>query len=125
MHNSLVCQNPACRFVLDGRVRGRSEEELRSVVPNCPTCGQGWSSVCPFCERVLAVRFLRGMPRTACCARKLRPEELAAQRHHNITGVASGPNTERLRSERVAPWQEGAAARAETGPARSGASLQH
>jgi hypothetical protein len=125
MHNSLVCQNPACRFVLDGRVRGRSVEELRSLVQNCPACGQGWSSACPFCERDLAVRFVGRLPRTACCGRKLRPEESAAQGRHTITGVASGPNTERLRSERVAPWQEGAAAHAETAPIRSGASLQH
>jgi hypothetical protein len=125
MDSSLICENPACRFVLDGRVRGKSVEELQSVVRNCPACGHGWATACPFCEHVLTVRFVRGLPRTACCGRKLRPEESEAHGRHNMTGVASGPNTERLRSERIAPWQEGAPAHAETTPARSGASLQH
>jgi hypothetical protein len=125
MDSSLICENPACRFVLDGRVRGKSAEGLQSVVRNCPACGHGWSSLCPFCERVLTVRFVGGLPRSACCGRKLRPEESSRQGRHNMIGDASGPNTERLRSERVAPWQEGAPAHAETPPVRSGASLQH
>jgi hypothetical protein len=78
MNHFLVCENPGCRFILDRRVNGESLDGVRKIVKQCPECGGDWSSVCPFCEKQLAVRFVNERPISVCCGRKLRPEMLAA-----------------------------------------------
>jgi hypothetical protein len=78
MDSHLICNNPGCRFILDRRINGASLDGVRNIVKQCPECGSDWSSLCPFCERPLGVRFLTGLPHSVCCGRILRGDLLVA-----------------------------------------------
>jgi hypothetical protein len=78
MDSHFICSNPGCRFILDRRVNGASLDGVRKIVNQCPECGSDWVSACPFCERTLTVEFIKGLPHSRCCGRKLRAEVLAA-----------------------------------------------
>jgi hypothetical protein len=78
MNSHLICDNPACRFILDRRVNGASLDGVRKIIKKCPECGSGWVSECPFCDRALIVAFIEGVPHSGCCGQKLRGEVLAA-----------------------------------------------
>jgi len=77
MARFLVCNNPSCRFILDRRLNGASLDGVHEIVKLCPACGSDWSSSCPFCDHPLSVDFIGGLPRSACCEHKLRPEAQA------------------------------------------------
>jgi hypothetical protein len=78
MNHFLVCENPECRFILDRRINGESLDGVRGILKKCPACGCDWSSSCPFCDQTLAVSFIAGLPRSACCGHQLRGEVKAA-----------------------------------------------
>lgn len=78
MDHFLVCENPACRFILDRSVNGESLDGVRRILKKCPACNCDWSSSCPFCDQPLTVSFIDGVPRSACCGHKLRAEARAA-----------------------------------------------
>ena len=72
MTHALICNCPTCRFVLDGHMHGGSPTRPRSLLKACPQCGREWSVACPFCSHPLNVKFIGGLPHSACCNRKLR-----------------------------------------------------
>jgi hypothetical protein len=78
MARFLICNNPECRFVLDRRINGASLDGVQKILKTCPSCCSDWSSACPFCDRPFDVAFIGGLPHSACCRHKLRPETRAA-----------------------------------------------
>jgi hypothetical protein len=74
----LICTNPECRFVLDRRINGAALDGVRKILKTCPSCRADWSSACPFCDRPFDVSFIGGLPQSACCGHKLRPETRGA-----------------------------------------------
>jgi predicted amidophosphoribosyltransferase len=77
MNHFLVCKNPACRFVLDRRIDGKSFDSLQ-LLKKCPDCGGDWSSSCPRCGQALAMKMVDGLPYASCCGQKLRARARAA-----------------------------------------------
>jgi hypothetical protein len=77
MERFSVCKNPQCRFVLD-RGGSRDSAENQQFLKECPACGSGWSSACPFCNQSLDISFVAGLPISACCRRRPRAEARAA-----------------------------------------------
>jgi hypothetical protein len=78
MNHFLVCENPRCRFILDRRVNGESPDGVQQILKSCPACGSDWSSLCPFCDHILTVNFIEGLPHSACCGQRLLAEAKAA-----------------------------------------------
>jgi hypothetical protein len=78
MNNFLVCENPVCRFILDRRINGEFLDGVQHFLGQCPECGSGWSSTCPFCGVAFTVKFVDGLPQSACCSRRLYPQAHAA-----------------------------------------------
>ena len=48
MDHFLICENPACRFVVDSNIPGETPKRHAFVLSQCPECGSEWSSTCPF-----------------------------------------------------------------------------
>lgn len=70
MEHYSVCNNSKCRFLLDRRINGESEDGAQLLLKKCPSCGGDWSSTCPTCGSALSVRLVEGLPHIACCERK-------------------------------------------------------
>lgn len=78
MDRYLVCDNPKCRYILDGRINGKTFGKPQLIVKKCPECGGNWSAVCPSCSQPLQVRLVAGMPRSSCCQPKAKANAQAA-----------------------------------------------
>jgi hypothetical protein len=72
MERHLVCNNLQCLFILDRRMNGASLDGVQDIVKKCPACGSSWSSVCPFCNQTLIVKFIGGQPHATCCGHRLQ-----------------------------------------------------
>lgn len=70
MERFLVCNNRKCRFILDRRIDGRSQDAAELILKTCPACGGDWSSKCPSCSQAVAIRLIGGLPQYVCCDRK-------------------------------------------------------
>lgn len=71
MNHFLICENPACRFILDRRLDGTSLDGVLGLLPRCPECGGSWSAKCPFCSQAVAIELpAEGIPALACCGRR-------------------------------------------------------
>lgn len=78
MERFLVCNNPKCHFILDRRLNGRSLDGAQLILKKCPACGGGWSSTCPSCSQALVMKWVGGLPKSACCDHKPRAAARAA-----------------------------------------------
>lgn len=78
MQRHLICTNPGCIFILDSHIDGASLNGVQNIVKKCPSCGSGWSSLCPFCNQELVVGFVEGLAHTGCCGRRLQAATQAA-----------------------------------------------
>jgi hypothetical protein len=74
----LICNNSACRFLLDRRINGGTLDGVQRIVKQCPSCGGSWSSTCPSCGQALAVKSVQGLPHSVCCERKSQSGAAAA-----------------------------------------------
>jgi hypothetical protein len=74
MESFLICENPRCRMVLDLRENGHVLPRSEIIVNECPECGSPWSSVCPFCNKLLEVDWRDGHPSCSGCRQKLQAE---------------------------------------------------
>mgnify|MGYP001411275470 CR=1 FL=1 len=74
MDRFLICENRKCRFILDRRVNGTSLDGVHRILRKCPDCGHAWSSRCPFCSQSIEMKFVAGIPHSACCGQRLRAE---------------------------------------------------
>ena len=78
MEHFLICENPKCRFILDRRIDGKSQDGAEVILKQCPACGRNWSSTCPSCSLTLAIKLVGGLPHTVCCDRKPSAKARAA-----------------------------------------------
>ena len=78
MDHFLICENAACRLVVDTLIEGKTPASGKFVLEKCPECGSAWSSTCPFSKRPLVVQWVNGLPRCLCCNRRLAPAAAAA-----------------------------------------------
>lgn len=74
MEVMLVCENPACRFLIDLREVVTTVNRSSLVLSGCPECGRSWSDRCPFCSQALDVSWKEHHPHCAACHQALRPE---------------------------------------------------
>ncbi len=86
----VICENPACHFVVEVSNQKRQATPRQSVLSACPECGGHLSSTCPFSGRVLAVQWIGGLPHCACCHRKLQATK-ANSETHDTPALASVP----------------------------------
>ena len=78
MSHFLICENPACRFVLDRHIDGVTPSDAQLILKQCPSCGGAWSSLCPFCSQGLTIKIVNDLPQFSCCGHKLGMEAKAA-----------------------------------------------
>jgi hypothetical protein len=76
MNLFLICQNPACRMVLDLRENGRDLPCAKTLFAQCPECGNQLSCQCQFCGESLEVEWRAGLPHCLKCHQKLRAEAI-------------------------------------------------
>jgi len=70
----LICINPKCHMVIDLRESGTVLPRSELMLNECPECGSGWSSCCPFCNTRLSVSWLAGTMRCSSCHRRIKPK---------------------------------------------------
>jgi hypothetical protein len=80
MESFLICENPTCHMVLDLRENGHVLPRSEIILNECPECGNGWSSKCPFCSKRLEVELRGGIPHCLRCSRKLQARRRTAAR---------------------------------------------
>jgi DNA-directed RNA polymerase subunit RPC12/RpoP len=76
MPRYLICNNPRCRFVLDLQISGKALRRSRVPLSECPECGSGWSTSCPFCAQPLNLAWHDQRPHCAHCSRRFLAERL-------------------------------------------------
>lgn len=69
----LICENPACRFLIDLRELGQTVKRSSLIINFCPECNSAWSDSCPFCSKALDVTWKELRPRCAICNHALCP----------------------------------------------------
>jgi hypothetical protein len=70
----LICENAACRFLVD-LTEGGGFRLRRSnlVISGCPECGKAWLDRCPHCFAPLHVKWDAQDPHCLSCDKSLRP----------------------------------------------------
>jgi len=59
MESFLVCENSRCHMVFDLGENGRVSLRSKTIVNECPECGNPWSRTSPFCSKPLEVTWRR------------------------------------------------------------------
>jgi predicted RNA-binding Zn-ribbon protein involved in translation (DUF1610 family) len=68
----LICENTACRFLVDLSEGGLRVSRSSLVISGCPECGYSWLDRCPHCSSPLDVKWNAQGPHCVACDRSLR-----------------------------------------------------
>jgi len=85
MESFLICVNPKCHMVIDLRESGNALPRSQLILNECPECGSGWSTHCPFCNNELSVYWRAGIIRCLSCNRQMKPKTKTIDRG-NVEG---------------------------------------